>query len=49
MAKEGTVCNVGVKNGKPKDTALSRGNLEDFQSLEAAHYPWNLKKSGTFY
>lgn len=41
--------NVGVKNGAVKDTALSRGNLDDFQSLEAPHDPWNLKKSGKCY
>jgi len=37
-----------MRNGKTKDTALPRGNFEDFQSLEAAHYTWNLNKSGTF-
>lgn len=49
MAEESTVCKVGVKNGKQKDTALSGGNLEDFQCLEAAHYPGNLKISGKRY
>lgn len=49
MPEEGTVCQLRVKNGKQKDTALSGGNLEDFQCLEAAHYPWNLKISGKRY
>lgn len=36
-------CMHVFRMGKPKDTALSRGNLEDFQRLEAAHYPRNLR------
>lgn len=47
ISQEGPVYRVGEFRME-KDTALSGGNLEDFQSLEAAHYPWNLKKSGKF-
>ena len=49
MVKGSSACNVGVSDGKAKDTALSRGDLHDFQSLQAAHCPWNFKKSGKRY
>lgn len=40
---------VRVPNTSLKDTTVSWGNLEDFQSLKAAHYPWNLEIRGTVY